>query len=113
MTIASKVIKINDTAVQILHRCDFGPHIPEALDTFKGNIYRKNKHREIVLHYIYSFPIKNMEVNKRYFLVTAVVVDFLHEFESILKKVLTRVSGAQGELFDEKSQRSKLSCQGT
>jgi hypothetical protein len=37
---------VNDTAVQIEHRCDFGPHIPEALATFKGNIYRKNIQRK-------------------------------------------------------------------
>jgi hypothetical protein len=30
----------NDTAVQ-WHRCDFVPHIPSALASFKGNIYRK------------------------------------------------------------------------
>jgi hypothetical protein len=30
------------------------------------------------------------------------IVDFLREFEAIFKKALTRVSGAQGELFDEK-----------
>jgi hypothetical protein len=39
-------------------------------------------------------------------------VDFLREFEAIFKKALTRVSGAYGELFDEKNQRSKFSCQG-
>jgi hypothetical protein len=32
---------IIDTAVPIWHRCDFGPHIREALATFKGNICKK------------------------------------------------------------------------
>jgi hypothetical protein len=31
-------------------------------------------------------------------------VEFLSEFESICKKALTRISGAQMELFDEKKQ---------
>jgi hypothetical protein len=35
-------------------------------------------------------------------------VDYLREFE----KAVTRVSGAWGKLFDEKNQRSKISCQG-
>jgi hypothetical protein len=39
-------------------------------------------------------------------------VDFLGDYTSILKKALIRVSGALGKLFDEKSQRSKISCQG-
>jgi hypothetical protein len=39
-------------------------------------------------------------------------VNLLREYWSILKKALTRVSGAYGELFDEKNQRSKISCQG-
>jgi hypothetical protein len=30
------------------------------------------------------------------------VVDFLHEIGSLFEKALTRVSGAYGELFDEK-----------
>jgi hypothetical protein len=30
------------------------------------------------------------------------IVDFIREFETIFKKTLTRVSGAKGELFDEK-----------
>jgi hypothetical protein len=38
-----------DTAEQIWNRCDFGPHIPVALATFKGNNYRK---RQIDLHYL-------------------------------------------------------------
>jgi hypothetical protein len=37
------------------HRFDFGLHIREALATFIGNIYRKNIHRQIVLHYTYNF----------------------------------------------------------
>jgi hypothetical protein len=40
------------------------------------------------------------------------IVDFLCEFEAIFKKALTRVSGAYGELFDEKTRRSKILCQG-
>jgi hypothetical protein len=40
------------------------------------------------------------------------IVDSLREFEAIFKKALTRVSGAYGELFDEKNHRSKISCQG-
>jgi hypothetical protein len=39
------------------------------------------------------------------------IVDFLH-FKAIFKKALTCVSGALGELFDGKNQRSKISCQG-
>jgi hypothetical protein len=37
------------------------------------------------------------------------VVDFLPEFEAIFKKALIRVSGAQGELFDEKKTRGRKS----
>jgi hypothetical protein len=40
------------------------------------------------------------------------IVDFLREFEVILKKALTRVSGPLGELLDEKKPRSKIPCQG-
>jgi hypothetical protein len=40
------------------------------------------------------------------------IVDFLREFEAIFKKALTRVAGAQGELIYEKSQMSKILCQG-
>jgi hypothetical protein len=32
---------VNDSAVQIWYRCDFGLHIRSALATFKVNIYRK------------------------------------------------------------------------
>jgi hypothetical protein len=43
-----------DTAVtcktKSLHRCDFGPHIRMDLANFKGNIYRKNIHRQIDLY---------------------------------------------------------------
>jgi hypothetical protein len=51
--------------------CDFGPHIREVLATFQWNIYRKNIHRQIVLHYRYilNFHTHNMGVNKRSFLV--------------------------------------------
>jgi hypothetical protein len=39
-------------------------------------------------------------------------VDYLREFEVIFEKALTRVSGAQGKLFDKKKLRLKISCQG-
>jgi hypothetical protein len=35
------------------------------------------------------------------------IVDFLSKFEAIFKKALTRVSGAYGELFDEKTRGRK------
>jgi hypothetical protein len=54
------------------HHCDFGPHIQEALATFKGTIYRKNILRQIVLHYTYNFHTKNRGVKQRLFFVTAV-----------------------------------------
>jgi hypothetical protein len=54
---------VNDTAVQIWHRCDFGPHIRVDLATFKGNIYRKNIHRQFDLH-IYNFHTQNMRINQ-------------------------------------------------
>jgi hypothetical protein len=50
---------VNDSAVQIWHRCDFWHHLCEALATFKGNIYRKNIHRPIVLHYTVLAHTKN------------------------------------------------------
>jgi hypothetical protein len=37
------------------------------------------------------------------------IVEYLREYEAIYKKALTRVSGAQMELFDEKNRRSKIS----
>jgi hypothetical protein len=37
------------------------------------------------------------------------IVEYLCEYEAICKKALTRISGAQMELFDEKNQRSKIS----
>jgi hypothetical protein len=37
------------------------------------------------------------------------IVEYLREYEAICKKVLTRGSRAQMELFDEKNQRSKSS----
>jgi hypothetical protein len=41
------------------------------------------------------------------------IVDFLREFEAIFKKALTRVSGALGELLDEKKNKGRKSlCQG-
>jgi hypothetical protein len=52
---------VNDLAVQIWHCCDFGPHISETLATLKGNIYQKNIHRQIVLHYIYNFHTQKYE----------------------------------------------------
>jgi hypothetical protein len=39
-------------------------------------------------------------------------VDYIREFEAIFEKALICVSGTQGKLFDEKTQRSKISCQG-
>jgi hypothetical protein len=50
------------------HRCDFGPHIREALATFKGNIYRENIHRQTVLHYAYNIHTKNMGLTRDSFL---------------------------------------------
>jgi hypothetical protein len=44
-------------------RCDFGPYIRSALATFKGNIYWKHIHRQIVLYFIYNLHTKNMRVN--------------------------------------------------
>jgi hypothetical protein len=38
-----------------------------------------------------------------------VIVEYLREYEAICKKALTRVSGAQMELVDEKNQSSKIS----
>jgi hypothetical protein len=35
------------------------------------------------------------------------IVEYLREYEAICKKALTRVSGAQMELFDEKNQGKK------
>jgi hypothetical protein len=35
-------------------RLDFGPHIRSVLATIKENIYRKNIHRQIFLHYTVS-----------------------------------------------------------
>jgi hypothetical protein len=35
------------------------------------------------------------------------IVDYLHEYEAICKQVLTRVSGAQVELFYEKKTRGR------
>jgi hypothetical protein len=49
---------------------------------------------KIVMHYTYNF------------------VDYLCEIETILEKALTCVLGTQGNLFDDKKQRSKISCQG-
>jgi hypothetical protein len=46
------------------HRCNFWPHMQEALATLKGNIYQKNIHSHIVLHYIFNFHSKNMGVIK-------------------------------------------------
>jgi hypothetical protein len=37
------------------------------------------------------------------------IVEYLREYEAICKKALTRVSGAQMELFYEKNQKSKIS----
>jgi hypothetical protein len=37
-------------------------------------------------------------------------VDFHRDFEAIYKKALPRVSGAQGELFDERKPEVKISC---
>jgi hypothetical protein len=36
------------------------------------------------------------------------IVKYLCKYEAMCKKALTRVSGAQMELFDEKNQRSKI-----
>jgi hypothetical protein len=38
------------------------------------------------------------------------IVDFLREFEAIFKKALTRVSGALGELLDEKKTKVENPC---
>jgi hypothetical protein len=51
MQILNNFSGVIDSAVQIWHRCDFWRHHCEALANFKGNIYRKNIHRPIVLHY--------------------------------------------------------------
>jgi hypothetical protein len=37
------------------HRCDFWHHRRETVATFKGNIYWKNIHSQIVLHHTYNF----------------------------------------------------------
>jgi hypothetical protein len=63
---------VNDTAVQIWLRCDLEPNIRVALATFKGNIYQKNIHRQIVMHFTYNFQTKNMGVNSDRFFVTVV-----------------------------------------
>jgi hypothetical protein len=38
--------------------------------------------------------------------------NFLHKFEAIFKKALTRVSGPRGICLMKKNQRSKISCKG-
>jgi hypothetical protein len=44
--------------------------------------------------------------------VTKIRISFLREFEAIFKKALTHVSGAKGELFDEKNLEMENSYQG-
>jgi hypothetical protein len=50
MQFCYKFSGVNDTALQIWQWSAFVTHIREALATFKGNIYKKNKHRQIVVH---------------------------------------------------------------
>jgi hypothetical protein len=54
---------INGTTEQIRHRFAKGHNILSDLATFKGNIYTKNIHTQIVLHYTYSFYTKKYGVN--------------------------------------------------
>jgi hypothetical protein len=61
------------------HCCDFISHIWDALFTFKGNIYSKNMHRQIVMHYV---PITS--THKIWGLTR----------DCLFKKALTRVSRA-------------------
>jgi hypothetical protein len=113
-------IGVIDSAVPIWHRCDFRHNLCEALATFKGNIYRKNIHRPIVLHYTYNFHTQKMGVNWRSFFVTAESLTPLWQKSAITKlithpywKRLKPVShGPRGSCLIKKNQRSKISCQG-
>jgi hypothetical protein len=49
--------------IDIWHRCGFWHHLCGALATFKGNIYRKNIQRPIVIHNTYNFHTQKMGVN--------------------------------------------------
>jgi hypothetical protein len=86
---------------------------------FKGNINLKIIHRQIVPHYMYNICFaKKYGLTKKQILVSSVIdtadqkigdfkVENFGEFESICKKVLTRISGAQMELFQEKKTEVK------
>jgi hypothetical protein len=95
----------NETAVQIWHRCDFGPHIREALATFKGNIYRKSYIGKLSSTMPITLTQKIWGLTRDRFCHSGLIdtampkigdfiVDFLREFEAIFKKALTNVSGA-------------------
>jgi hypothetical protein len=103
-----------DTAVQIRHRCDFVPHIRVALATFKGNIYRKNLHRQIDLHYIYNFNTTNMGVMKDRFCDEnwRFHSRFSPRIRSHIQKGFNLCIRGLGGVVWWKNQRSKISCQG-
>jgi hypothetical protein len=107
----------NDNPVQIWHRCDFGPHIPEALATFKGNIYRKNILRKIFLHYIYSiaFTQQIWGLTRDGFGHCDQSRQFRRRFSSRIRihiqKGFNLCISAWGRCLMKKNQRSKISCQ--
>jgi hypothetical protein len=110
-----------DTAVQIWHRGDFWHHLCEAL-AIKRNIYRKNIYRQIVLHFTYNFHTQKMGVNWRKFFCYSRVIDTavtnIGDYSQFSRRILIHIQKGfnpcrdPGKLFVEKSQRSKISCQG-
>jgi hypothetical protein len=105
---------VNDTACKIWHRMHDRRTIRAALAGFKGNIY--------VPELYYHKHYKNIGIKRGYITTkfracdvidTACTIfaienpSYLGEFKAEFKKALARESGAQGALFDEKTEGRK------
>jgi hypothetical protein len=99
-----------DTAVT------FEYNLCRALATFKGNIYRKNIHRSIVLHYTYNLHTQKWGLTRDRWLRCDKNRRLLSRFSRrilihIEKGINPCIRGLGGVVW-WKNQRSKISCQG-
>jgi hypothetical protein len=87
---------VNDTAVQIWHRCDFGPHIRKAVATFKGNIYQKTYIDKMYCTLSITFTQKLWGLTRDMFFVSAVSLTPLWQKLAILFSLRNRIHIQKG-----------------
>jgi hypothetical protein len=104
---------VHDTAVSMTPLCCVQPsQISWYKKTVCRNIFEDTGIRKKVVCTAVSLTLLWQVQRCHWHRCAIIFVDYLREFKAIFEKALTSVSGTQGKLFDEKKQRSKISCPG-